>query len=172
MLHSLPVLSAGQDRRVVVDTNDLEYDSMYGEQEDYDTALDAGSLEQLAEDGELPVPHRAPGIAQVTPWCRGCLVLLGTQCTKPVPWGGHSSSTWLVQALGSPCSWMRDAGPCCALTVALCPCSRALPPAHGGGGLPAVHTALVLQPKSRRVPALRLQRLPGQSQPLRQPGGV
>lgn len=67
---------------------------------------------------------------------------------------------------------MRDAGLCCALATVLCPCSRALHPARGGGGLPAVHAALVLQPKSRRVPALRLQRLPGQPQPLRQPGGV
>lgn len=57
--HVVPVLKVshaeeeeGQDRRVVVDTNDLEYESMYGEQEDYDTALDADSSEQLAEDAE------------------------------------------------------------------------------------------------------------------------
>lgn len=104
VLHSQPVLSAGQDRRVVVDTNDLEYESMYGEQEDYDTALDADSSEQLAEDGELPVPHGGPGVAQVTPWCKGCHCSAGNPLHQACAWGGRSSSTWFARALGSPCS--------------------------------------------------------------------
>lgn len=104
VLHSQPVLSAGQDRRVVVDTNDLEYGSIYGEQEDYDTALDADSSEQLAEDGELPVPHGGPGVAQVTPWCKGCHCSAGNPLHQACAWGGRSSSTWFARALGSPCS--------------------------------------------------------------------
>lgn len=56
---------------------------------------------------------------------------------------------------------------CCCL-----PRSGALQPAAGRGRLPALHAALVPQPEGRRVPALRLQRLRGKQQPLRQPGGV
>lgn len=75
---------------------------MYGEQEDYDTTLDADSSEQLAEDGELPVPHGAPGMAQVTPWFRGCHCSAGNPMQQACAWGGHSSSIWFVQASGSP----------------------------------------------------------------------
>ncbi|KAF4799411.1 hypothetical protein TURU_054803 [Turdus rufiventris] len=47
----------GQDRQVMLDSDDLGYDSMDGEEEDYDDVLEMDSLEQPAVDAE---PCRLP----------------------------------------------------------------------------------------------------------------
>lgn len=49
----------GQDRQVMLDSDDLGYDSMDGEEEDYDDVLEMDSLEQSAVDGELPCTRLA-----------------------------------------------------------------------------------------------------------------
>lgn len=49
----------GQDRQIMLDDDDLEYDSMDGEEEDYDEVPEMDSLEQPAVDGELPCTHLA-----------------------------------------------------------------------------------------------------------------
>lgn len=43
----------------MLDDDDLEYDSMDGEEEDYDEVPEMDSLEQPAVDGELPCTHLA-----------------------------------------------------------------------------------------------------------------
>lgn len=57
--HAVPVLKLshteeeeGQDRRVVLDTDDLEYESVYGEEEDYDEVPEMDSSEQTAMGAE------------------------------------------------------------------------------------------------------------------------
>lgn len=49
----------GQDRQIMLDNDDLEYDSMDGEEEDYDEVPEMDSLEQPAVGGELPCIHLA-----------------------------------------------------------------------------------------------------------------
>lgn len=53
--HCLP----GQDREVMLDTDDLEYDSEYGE-EDYDEVPEMDSSEQPVMGGEFSCAHLAP----------------------------------------------------------------------------------------------------------------
>lgn len=47
----------GQDRQVMLDTDDLEYESMYGDEEDYDEVPEMDSSEQPVMGGELPCAH-------------------------------------------------------------------------------------------------------------------
>lgn len=44
----------------MLDTDDLEYESVYGEEEDYDEVPEMDSSEQPAMGGELPCPCPAP----------------------------------------------------------------------------------------------------------------
>lgn len=44
----------------MLDTDDLEYESVYGEEEDYDEVPEMDSSEQTAMGGELPCPCPAP----------------------------------------------------------------------------------------------------------------
>ncbi|XP_009075771.1 PREDICTED: tissue factor pathway inhibitor-like, partial [Acanthisitta chloris] len=45
-------LDSRQDRQINLDTDDLEYDSMYEEEEDYDEISEMDSLEKLTVDAE------------------------------------------------------------------------------------------------------------------------
>lgn len=329
MCHYLP----GQNGQVMLDTDDLEYESVYGEDDDYDEDSEMDSSEQPMMDGELPCAHLAPRMEPLgaTTWLPGLCwgdastsllaacphalwlggfaalslapkqaacssshhcaaqavqtvcsvpltkavtgrdgwfaglvgpaargrfpVLLGMSCRRGSQRPQESKEVLAAATAGGGSLWYPSKG-CCGCHVpvpppsqlysSLCrelpwkracpeptflpffpapgqgsemslpecgkpyPCSagshplpspsgvlllcqaalhhqraagscphprrlprrRALQPAAGRGGLPALHAAVVLQPKSHRVPALRLQRLPGQPQPLRQQGGV
>lgn len=67
--HCLP----GQNRQVMLDTDDLEYESVYGEDDDYDEDSEMDSSEQPMEDGELPCARLAPRMEPlgVTTWLPG-----------------------------------------------------------------------------------------------------
>lgn len=69
---------SGQSRQIMLDNDDLGYDSMDGEEEDYDEVPEMDSLEQPAVDGELPCTHLAlrakllgetMELLQVLGWC-------------------------------------------------------------------------------------------------------
>lgn len=66
----------------MLNTDDLEYESMYGEEEDYDEVPEMDSLEQPAMGGELPCTCLAsrmepPGVT------RGCLGFAGVMSPHP-----------------------------------------------------------------------------------------
>lgn len=73
--HCLP----GQDRRVTLDTDDLEYESMYTEEEedDYNDVLEMDSSEHPRMGGEIPCAGLALRMEHVGGNCWSAGALLG-----------------------------------------------------------------------------------------------
>lgn len=69
----------GQDRRVTLDTDDLEYESMYAEEEedDYDEVLEMDSSEHPRMGGEIPCACLASRMEHIAGNCWAAGALLG-----------------------------------------------------------------------------------------------